>query len=91
MISEEPGASDVLLHHFHYLVVLTNASITMIITQIILYFLFTHSLCSVRPLTVSISGPVEVTLPQNTVELTASVNLEDIAGKAFCILNYEHS
>ncbi|XP_042627860.1 dyslexia-associated protein KIAA0319-like [Cyprinus carpio] len=33
----------------------------------------------VRPLTVSISGPVEVTLPQNTVELTASVNLEDIA------------
>ncbi|XP_016357930.1 dyslexia-associated protein KIAA0319-like isoform X2 [Sinocyclocheilus anshuiensis] len=33
----------------------------------------------VRPLTVSISGPMEVTLPQNTVELTASVNLDDIA------------
>ncbi|XP_059364191.1 dyslexia-associated protein KIAA0319-like [Carassius carassius] len=33
----------------------------------------------VRPLTVSISGPVEVTLPQNTLELTASVNLDDIA------------
>uniref|UniRef100_A0A8C1SWC9 Si:ch73-215d9.1 n=1 Tax=Cyprinus carpio TaxID=7962 RepID=A0A8C1SWC9_CYPCA len=79
MISEEPGASDVLLHHFHYLVVLTNASITMIITQIILYFLFTHSLCSVIALTVSISGPVEVTLPQNTVELTASVNHDDTA------------
>uniref|UniRef100_A0A8C0YBF2 MANSC domain-containing protein n=1 Tax=Cyprinus carpio carpio TaxID=630221 RepID=A0A8C0YBF2_CYPCA len=79
MISEEPGASDVLLHHFHYLVVLTNASITMIITQIILYFLFTHSLCSVIALTVSISGPVEVTLPQNTAELTASVNHYDTA------------
>uniref|UniRef100_A0A8C2CE85 Si:ch73-215d9.1 n=1 Tax=Cyprinus carpio TaxID=7962 RepID=A0A8C2CE85_CYPCA len=30
-------------------------------------------------LTVSISGPVEVTLPQNTVELTASVNHDDTA------------
>ncbi|XP_016094619.1 dyslexia-associated protein KIAA0319 isoform X2 [Sinocyclocheilus grahami] len=33
----------------------------------------------VRPLTVSISGPMEVTLPQDTVELTASVNLDGIA------------
>ncbi|XP_059424227.1 dyslexia-associated protein KIAA0319-like isoform X4 [Carassius carassius] len=30
-------------------------------------------------LTVSISGPVEATLPQNTVELTASVNHDDTA------------
>lgn len=91
MISEEPGATDVLLHHFHLLVVLTNASITIIITQIILYFLFTHSLCSVRALTVSISGPLEATLPQNTVELTASVNHDDTAGMAFCIRNNVHS
>ncbi len=90
MISEEPGATDVLLHHFHLSVVLTNAS-TIIITQLILYFLFTHSLCSVIALTVSISGPVEATLPQNTVELTASVNHNDTAGMSFCIWINVHS
>ncbi len=38
----------------------------------------------------SISGPVEATLPQNTVELTASVNHDDTAGMAFCIRNNVH-
>ncbi|KAI7806175.1 dyslexia-associated protein KIAA0319 isoform X1 [Triplophysa rosa] len=33
----------------------------------------------VRTLAVSIGGPIEVTLPQNTVEFTASVNPEDTA------------
>lgn len=41
---------------------------------------FSHSLCSERALSVSIKGPVEATLPQNTVELNATVNPDDTSG-----------
>lgn len=55
-----------------------QASITILITQINVSF--THSLCSERALSVSIKGPVELTLPQNTVELNAAVNPDDTSG-----------
>jgi len=55
-----------------------QAGITIIIPQI--NYHFTHSLCSERALSVSIKGPVEATLPQNAVELIATVNPDDTSG-----------
>lgn len=88
MITEEPGTTDVFLRYFWCL--LKQASITIIIISI--NVLFTHSLCSERALSVSIKGPVEATLPQNTVELNATVNPDDTSGtvwpSAFLNRNY---